>query len=73
MSTPTFSIRQRQPHPGEGEHEEGVDENNKGPMFPKLHVNHTEKGGPRAPPRNKMALYEQLSVPSQRLNGHFEL
>ena len=36
------------------------------PMFPRLHVNDTEKGGPRAPPRNKMALYEQLSIPSQR-------
>ncbi|KAJ0940158.1 putative protein EARLY FLOWERING 3 [Helianthus annuus] len=40
-----------------------------GPMFPRLHVNDTEKGGPRAPPRNKMALYEQLSIPSQRFNG----
>ncbi|KAL0394144.1 UNVERIFIED_CONTAM: protein EARLY FLOWERING 3 [Sesamum latifolium] len=39
-----------------------------GPMFPRLHVNDTEKGGPRAPPRNKMALYEQLSVPSQRFS-----
>jgi len=39
-----------------------------GPMFPRLHVNDAEKGGPRAPPRNKMALYEQLSVPSQRFN-----
>ncbi|KAF3447497.1 hypothetical protein FNV43_RR12683 [Rhamnella rubrinervis] len=39
-----------------------------GPMFPRLHVNDTEKGGPRAPPRNKMALYEQLCIPSQRLN-----
>ncbi|KAL1552371.1 Protein EARLY FLOWERING [Salvia divinorum] len=37
-----------------------------GPMFPRLHVNDTGKGGPRAPPRNKMALYEQLSIPSQR-------
>ncbi|XP_042038499.1 protein EARLY FLOWERING 3-like [Salvia splendens] len=36
------------------------------PMFPRFHVNDTEKGGPRAPPRNKMALYEQLSIPSQR-------
>lgn len=36
------------------------------PMFPRLHVNDTEKGGPRAPPRNKMALYEQLSIPSQK-------
>lgn len=40
-----------------------------GPMFPRLHVNDTDKGGPRAPPRNKMALYEQLSVPSQRFNS----
>ncbi|CAL0323705.1 unnamed protein product [Lupinus luteus] len=39
-----------------------------GPMFPRLHVNDTEKGGPRAPPRNKMALYEQFSIPSQNLN-----
>lgn len=38
----------------------------RGPMFPRLHVNDTEKGGPKAPPRNKMALYEQLSIPSQR-------
>ncbi|KAL7150809.1 hypothetical protein ABFS83_05G138500 [Erythranthe nasuta] len=37
-----------------------------GPMFPRLHVNDTDKGGPKAPPRNKMALYEQLSIPSQR-------
>ncbi|XP_021739080.1 protein EARLY FLOWERING 3-like [Chenopodium quinoa] len=36
-----------------------------GPMFPRLHVNDTGKGGPRAPPRNKMALYEQLTIPSQ--------
>ncbi|KAL5755836.1 hypothetical protein ACOSQ2_020582 [Xanthoceras sorbifolium] len=39
------------------------------PMFPRLHVNDTEKGGPRAPPRNKMALYEQLSIPSQRFTS----
>ncbi|KAI3454117.1 hypothetical protein Pfo_010780 [Paulownia fortunei] len=39
-----------------------------GPMFPRLHVNDTEKGGPRAPPRNKMALYEQLSIPSHRFS-----
>ncbi|KAJ4823677.1 hypothetical protein Tsubulata_027678 [Turnera subulata] len=39
------------------------------PMFPRLHVNDTERGGPRAPPRNKMALYEQLSIPSQRLSS----
>ncbi|XP_022872053.1 protein EARLY FLOWERING 3-like [Olea europaea var. sylvestris] len=39
-----------------------------GPMFPRLHVNDTEKGGPKAPPRNKMALYEQLSIPSHRFS-----
>lgn len=42
-----------------------------GPLFPRLHVNDTtlKGGGPRAPPRNKMALYEQFSVPSsQRFN-----
>ncbi|OMO66915.1 protein EARLY FLOWERING 3-like protein [Corchorus capsularis] len=44
------------------------DEKTMGPMFPRLHVNDTEKGGPRAPPRNKMALYEQLCIPSQRFN-----
>ena len=44
------------------------DEKVMGPMFPRLHVNDTEKGGPRAPPRNKMALYEQLCIPSQRFN-----
>ncbi|XP_062180662.1 ELF3-like protein 2 [Phragmites australis] len=37
-----------------------------GPLFPRLHVNDTVKGGPRAPPRNKMALYEQFSIPSNR-------
>ncbi|KAK7383288.1 hypothetical protein VNO78_28962 [Psophocarpus tetragonolobus] len=42
-----------------------------GPMFPRLHVNDAEKGGPRAPPRNKMALYEQFSIPSQRFNPRF--
>lgn len=46
----------------------GKDEKIKGPMFPRLHVNDTEKKGPRAPPRNKMALYEQFSIPSQRFN-----
>uniref|UniRef100_A0A7N0TMK5 Early flowering 3 n=1 Tax=Kalanchoe fedtschenkoi TaxID=63787 RepID=A0A7N0TMK5_KALFE len=39
------------------------------PMFPRLSVNDAEKGGPRAPPRNKMALYEQLCTPSQRFNA----
>ncbi|KAH7431846.1 hypothetical protein KP509_08G069300 [Ceratopteris richardii] len=36
------------------------------PLFPRLHVNETEKAGPKAPPRNKMALYEQFTVPSHR-------
>lgn len=45
------------------------DDKNMSPMFPRLHVSDTEKGGPRAPPRNKMALYEQLSIPSQRFNS----
>lgn len=45
------------------------DEKKIGPMFPRLHVNDTDKRGPRAPPRNKMALYEQLSIPSQRFNS----
>ncbi|MQM00848.1 hypothetical protein Taro_033583, partial [Colocasia esculenta] len=40
-----------------------------GPLFPRLHVNDADKGGPRAPPRNKMALYEQLSIPSQRFGS----
>jgi EARLY FLOWERING 3 protein len=40
-----------------------------GPLFPRLHVNDTLKGGPRAPPRNKMALYEQFSVPSHRYSA----
>ncbi|XP_073154083.1 ELF3-like protein 2 [Henckelia pumila] len=44
-----------------------------GPMFPRLHVNEIEKSGPRAPPRNKMALYEQLSIPSQRFTGTVDL
>ena len=44
------------------------EEKSAGPMFPRLHVNDAEKGGPRAPPRNKMALYEQFSIPSQRFN-----
>ncbi|XP_006646013.3 protein HEADING DATE 3B-like isoform X1 [Oryza brachyantha] len=38
-----------------------------GPLFPRLHVSDAVKGGgPRAPPRNKMALYEQFTVPSHR-------
>ncbi|XP_028779005.1 ELF3-like protein 2 [Neltuma alba] len=37
------------------------------PMFPRLHVKDADKGGPKAPPRNKMALYEQFAIPSQSL------
>uniref|UniRef100_J3L157 Uncharacterized protein n=1 Tax=Oryza brachyantha TaxID=4533 RepID=J3L157_ORYBR len=41
-----------------------------GPLFPRLHVSDAVKGGgPRAPPRNKMALYEQFTVPSHRFGG----
>ncbi|XP_016462271.1 ELF3-like protein 2 [Nicotiana tabacum] len=32
------------------------------PLFPRLHINDADKGGPRAPPRNKMALCEHSSV-----------
>lgn len=39
------------------------------PLLPKIHVHDIEKGGPKAPPRNKMALYEQLSLPSQKFNS----
>ncbi|KAJ9549549.1 hypothetical protein OSB04_022092 [Centaurea solstitialis] len=46
-----------------------IDDKNMWPMFPRLHVNDIEKGGPRAPPRNKMALYEQLiSMPSSQVD-----
>ncbi|OIW04816.1 hypothetical protein TanjilG_13664 [Lupinus angustifolius] len=37
------------------------------PMFPRLHVKDAEKGGPKPPPRNKMALYEQFNIPSQSI------
>ncbi|KMT01723.1 hypothetical protein BVRB_9g211780 [Beta vulgaris subsp. vulgaris] len=41
-----------------------------GPLFPRLHVDDTKKAGPRAPPRNKMALYhEQLSILPQRFSN----
>ena len=41
-------------------------------LFPPIHVRHaTGPGsGPRAPPRNKMALYEHVTTPSTR-NRHF--
>ncbi|BFI24366.1 protein EARLY FLOWERING 3 [Marchantia polymorpha subsp. ruderalis] len=37
-----------------------------GALFPRLHVKETKRVGPRAPPRNKMALYEQFTFPSYR-------
>uniref|UniRef100_J3L153 Uncharacterized protein n=1 Tax=Oryza brachyantha TaxID=4533 RepID=J3L153_ORYBR len=41
-----------------------------GPLFPRLPVSDAVKGGgPRAPPRNKMALYEQFTVPSHRFSA----
>ncbi|CAA7402885.1 unnamed protein product [Spirodela intermedia] len=45
------------------------DENVAGPLFPRLHVNDAGKGGLRAPPRNKMALYEIFSIPSHMLKS----
>ncbi|KAL3511718.1 hypothetical protein ACH5RR_024435 [Cinchona calisaya] len=48
----------------------GKDEKQMDPMFPKLHINDADRGGgPRAPPRNKMAVCEQLNVSSQRLSS----
>lgn len=35
------------------------------PLFPGLRISDGDKGGPRAPPRNKMALFEEYSVTSQ--------
>lgn len=35
-------------------------------LFPRLHVAETKRVGPRAPPRNKMAIYEQFTIPSHR-------
>ncbi|KAA8540974.1 hypothetical protein F0562_024888 [Nyssa sinensis] len=40
-----------------------------GPLFPRVHINDLQKGGQRAPPRNKMALYEDLSFHSQRFTS----
>ncbi|KAK4375396.1 hypothetical protein RND71_006073 [Anisodus tanguticus] len=39
------------------------------PLFPRLHINDVDKGSPRAPPRNKMALCEQSSRSPQRLTS----
>lgn len=35
------------------------------PLFPRLHISEADKGGPRAPPRNKIALCEQYNVACQ--------
>lgn len=37
-------------------------------LFPPIHVSHASVAGPgpRAPPRNKMALYESIAIPSKR-------
>lgn len=32
------------------------------PLFPGLHILDGDKGGPRPPPRNKMALYEDYNM-----------
>lgn len=37
-----------------------------GLLFPRLNLKETKTSGPRAPPRNKMALYEQFTIPSHR-------
>ncbi|KAL9662614.1 hypothetical protein QQ045_027447 [Rhodiola kirilowii] len=35
------------------------------PLFPKMHVNDRDQaGGPKPPPRNKMALFEQPAAPA---------
>lgn len=46
-----------------GTDKEGVES---GVLFPRLNVKETITAGPRAPPRNKMALYEQFTIPSHR-------
>jgi hypothetical protein len=38
-------------------------------LFPRLHVAETKQVGPRAPPRNKMALYEQFTIPFHRFRS----
>ncbi len=38
-------------------------------LFPRLHVAETKRMGPRAPPRNKMALYEQFTIPVKRFSS----
>ena len=44
----------------------------RGPMFPRLNIKNAEdKVGPKAPPRNKMVLYEQSksNTPSQTISS----
>ncbi|KAK9054740.1 hypothetical protein SSX86_025819 [Deinandra increscens subsp. villosa] len=36
------------------------------PLFPRLHISDADKGGPKTPPRNKMAISQQFNSPSQR-------
>jgi hypothetical protein len=38
-------------------------------LFPRLHVGETKQVGPKGPPRNKMALYEQFTIPSHRFRS----
>lgn len=46
---------------------DGSKQQESGPaLFPRLHVAETKKAGPRGPPRNKMALFEQLTIPSHK-------
>ncbi|CAM6041202.1 unnamed protein product [Sphagnum compactum] len=49
---------------------EGNKQQQAGPaLFPRLHVAETKQVGPRAPPRNKMALYEQFTIPFHRFRS----
>lgn len=41
-------------------------DSHKGALFPRVHVSETKVPGPRAPPRNKMALFEQFTIPPHR-------
>ncbi|XP_076941478.1 protein HEADING DATE 3B-like [Bidens hawaiensis] len=36
------------------------------PLFPRLHISDADKGGPRTPPRNKMAISQQFNVPNSQ-------
>nr|BAL49858.1 arabidopsis ELF3 homolog [Fagopyrum tataricum] len=39
------------------------------PLFPRLYLKTTEKGGPKPPPRNKMAVHEEPIAPSSRFTN----